>query len=78
LFLQLATFSAEDAYVQCVNIVAETSEYAAAFKPNIAFFEQFGAEGIEALKKVVSEIPPSIPIVLDCKRGDIDTTAIVS
>ena len=51
--------------------------YAAAFKPNSAFFEIFGAEGFSALKKVIDAIPADIPIILDCKRGDIDTTAEV-
>ena len=28
----------------CLNIVEQTAPYAAAFKPNAAFFEVFGAE----------------------------------
>jgi orotidine-5'-phosphate decarboxylase len=30
---------------------------------------------MDALKRVVSSIPCHIPVLLDCKRGDIDTTA---
>lgn len=41
----------------------------------LLFFEFFGSEGFEALKKVIKAIPNDIPIVLDSKRGDIDTTA---
>lgn len=61
----------------CVDIIIQTHEYAAAFKPNIAFFEAFGEDGIKALNKVISCIPTNIPIILDCKRGDIDSTAQV-
>jgi orotidine 5'-phosphate decarboxylase subfamily 2 len=59
----------------CFKIIHETSQYAAAFKPNIAFFECFGAEGFTVLKEVLEAIPKEIPIILDCKRGDIDSTA---
>lgn len=66
----------------CLNLVKQTSRYAAAFKPNAAFFEVFGAEGWTALKQVVEAIGEEshrmgsrIPIVLDAKRGDISSTA---
>ena len=72
---QLPKPSAAAALAFCLEIVAKTHPYAAAFKPNCAFFEAFGAAGIEALLEVVRAIPKDVPIILDCKRGDIDTTA---
>jgi uridine monophosphate synthetase len=66
----------------CLNLVKQTSRYAAAFKPNAAFFEVFGAEGWNALKEVIEAINAEshrlgsrIPIILDAKRGDIASTA---
>ena len=66
----------------CLNLVKQTAPYAAAFKPNAAFFEVFGAEGWRALKEVVSAIHEEskrlgskIPVILDAKRGDIASTA---
>ena len=66
----------------CLNLVKQTSRYAAAFKPNAAFFEVFGAEGWIALKQVIEAINEEsnrlgsrIPIILDAKRGDIASTA---
>jgi uridine monophosphate synthetase len=66
----------------CLNLVKQTSRYAAAFKPNAAFFEVFGAEGWSALKEVVDAIQDEsnrmgsmIPVILDAKRGDIASTA---
>ncbi len=59
----------------CHRIIEATAESAAAFKPNIAFFEAFGAEGISALQDVIQSIPDEIPIILDAKRGDIASTA---
>jgi orotidine-5'-phosphate decarboxylase len=49
--------------------------FAAAVKPNLAFFEAFGADGIAALERLRRSIPPDVPLVADAKRGDIGTTA---
>jgi uridine monophosphate synthetase len=66
----------------CLNLVKQTARYAAAFKPNAAFFEVFGAQGWTALKDVIDAIQEEsdrmgsmIPVVLDAKRGDIASTA---
>lgn len=67
---------ANDAREQCLRVIDATHEYAAAFKPNSAFFEVFGAEGIHALREVIAHVPQAIPVILDAKRGDIaDTSA---
>ncbi|TMW69468.1 hypothetical protein Poli38472_001624 [Pythium oligandrum] len=67
------TAAAAEAF--CLRLIEATHHVAAAYKPNSAFFEAFGAEGITALKKVVKAIPAGIPVLLDAKRGDISTTA---
>ncbi len=66
----------------CLNLVKQTAPYAAAFKPNAAFFEIFGAEGWTALKQVIEAVQHEsnrlgsmIPVILDAKRGDIASTA---
>lgn len=59
----------------CLRLIQETHEVAAAYKPNSAFFEAFGAAGITALDNVIKAIPTGIPVLLDAKRGDISTTA---
>ncbi len=61
----------------CCSIVDETSEYVATFKPNIAFFEAYGGEGFDALKRVIAHIHatvPEVPVIVDAKRGDIGNT----
>lgn len=47
----------------------------AAVKPNLAFFEAFGSQGIAALERLRTRIPPDVPVVVDAKRGDIGSTA---
>ena len=59
----------------CRRIVDATAPFAAAFKPNAAFFEAAGAEGYRALGEVIAAVPDEIPVILDAKRGDIASTA---
>ena len=60
---------------ECFRLIDVTAEFAAAFKPNSAFFECWGAEGITALRDVIAHVPAGIPVILDAKRGDIADTA---
>lgn len=58
-------------------IVQATYDVVCCYKPNIAFYEAWGAEGMLALKKTsdfIREIAPGVPIVGDEKRGDIGNT----
>jgi len=59
------------------NIIDQTFDLVATYKPNSAFYEEKGAQGWEALKKTIDYIrqkDPTIPIILDAKRGDIGNT----
>ncbi|MFM8322055.1 MAG: orotidine-5'-phosphate decarboxylase, partial [Chloroflexota bacterium] len=59
----------------CLRLIEATADTAAAFKPNAAFFERFGAPGWQALQQVIAAVPDGIPVILDAKRGDIASTA---
>jgi uridine monophosphate synthetase len=74
--------TADAALEFCLRLVKETSPYAAAYKPNAAFFEAFGSEGWSALQRVIHAIAEEsqragsvFPVILDAKRGDIASTA---
>jgi uridine monophosphate synthetase len=67
--------SAQAARDFCLRLIEATVDFAAAFKPNAAFFEDLGPEGWQALSEVVAAVPSEIPVVLDAKRGDIASTA---
>lgn len=59
-------------------IVDNTYDLVCAFKPNIAFYEAYGIEGLKSLKKTIDYLKTNykyIPIILDAKRGDIANTA---
>lgn len=60
------------------TIIDATHDLVCVYKPNIAFYEAEGIEGIIQLKKTIDYLKnnyPDIPIVLDAKRGDIGNTA---
>jgi orotidine-5'-phosphate decarboxylase len=59
----------------CEVLLEAAVPYAAAVKPNLAFFEAFGSAGIAALERLRRRIPADVPFVADAKRGDIGTTA---
>lgn len=60
----------------CRDVADATAEYACAFKPQIAHFAALAAE--DALARLIAHLHrahPSIPVILDAKRGDIGSTA---
>ena len=56
-------------------LIEATAPYVACYKPNLAFYEQFGIPGFRALEATLSAIPEGIPVIGDAKRGDIGNTA---
>ena len=56
-------------------LVEAALPYAAAVKPNLAFFEAYGSAGLAALERLRAMVPADVPFVADAKRGDIGTTA---
>lgn len=56
-------------------IVEATLPYAAAFKPNLAFFEAFGADGLRVVERLRAVVPADVPFIVDAKRADIGSTA---
>ncbi len=57
------------------SIIDATSEFAVAYKPNLAFYEQMGSIGWDILQKTFEYIPEGILKIADAKRGDIGNTA---
>ena len=60
------------------RIIDQTADLVCAYKPNIAFYEAAGVEGLRQLKKTINYLKknyPKIPVILDAKRGDVPNTA---
>jgi orotidine-5'-phosphate decarboxylase len=59
----------------CEVLLDAALPYAAAVKPNLAFFEAFGSAGMATLERLRGRVPADVPFVADAKRGDIGSTA---
>jgi orotidine-5'-phosphate decarboxylase len=57
------------------SIINATADLVCAYKPNLAFYEALGIEGLAALHQTMEYIPANIPVIGDAKRGDIGNTA---
>lgn len=59
-------------------IIDATAEFCVAYKPNMAFYESFGAAGWDALERTIAYLKAEYPdqfIIADAKRGDIGNTS---
>ena len=59
------------------TIIEATKDLVCAYKPNIAFYEAHGSEGLSALQETmrgIRHIAPDVPTILDAKRADIGNT----
>ncbi|MCB9034229.1 MAG: orotidine-5'-phosphate decarboxylase [Chitinophagales bacterium] len=56
-------------------IIDATHDLCVAYKPNIAFYESYGAKGWQALATTAQYIPNNLFKIADAKRGDIGNTA---
>ncbi|WP_392531602.1 bifunctional orotidine-5'-phosphate decarboxylase/orotate phosphoribosyltransferase [Nostoc sp. C117] len=57
-------------------IIAETSDFVCAYKPTFGFYEALGIPGLKLLHKTLAAIPSHIPIILDAKHSDLNTSTI--
>ncbi|MDQ6772395.1 MAG: orotidine-5'-phosphate decarboxylase [Candidatus Dormibacteraeota bacterium] len=65
---------ARGALRHCRAVVEATHQEVCCYKPNAAFWEQYGAAGLEALAELRAAIPSRIPVLYDAKRADIGST----
>ncbi len=59
-------------------IIDATAHYSVAYKPNLAFYEAYGVDGILAFEATIDYLKEEYPnhfIIADAKRGDIGNTS---
>jgi orotidine-5'-phosphate decarboxylase len=59
----------------CRLVLDAALPHAAAVKPNLAFFEALGPDGMRLLERLRATIPGDVPLIADAKRADIGSTA---
>jgi orotidine-5'-phosphate decarboxylase len=60
------------------QLIDATAPYCVSFKPNTAFYEAYGLNGISSLEKTIRYIKTNYPehfLIVDAKRGDIGNTS---
>jgi orotidine-5'-phosphate decarboxylase len=60
----------------CQGLIDAVAPYVVAIKPQVAFFEALGADGIGAFEDVCAYARAAgLQVIADCKRGDVGSTA---
>ena len=63
-------------YLDILDAMKSEDVKPAMVKPNIAFYEQYGFDGLKALKSIIPKYQEAgIPVLMDAKRGDIGKTS---
>lgn len=59
-----------------IELIEATAEYAAAVKPQLAYFERYGSYGLRAFEQIVAAARSAgLIVIADGKRNDIGSTA---
>ena len=59
-------------------IIQSTADLVCAYKPTLGFYTALGAAGLELLTKTLAAIPPEIPIILDAKHADLNSSTVMA
>ncbi|MSQ22029.1 MAG: orotidine-5'-phosphate decarboxylase [Dehalococcoidia bacterium] len=73
-----ALMPVEDVFSFNKAIVDVTHDLVCAYKPNLAFYEALGLDGLRALEQTIQHIrkvAPTVILIGDAKRGDVTNTA---
>ncbi|MBH8577680.1 bifunctional orotidine-5'-phosphate decarboxylase/orotate phosphoribosyltransferase [Nostocaceae cyanobacterium CENA369] len=75
-----ACYESEDVITGLWNwlqfIITETVDFVCAYKPTLGFYEALGVPGLELLHQTLAAVPKHIPIILDAKHSDLNTSTI--
>jgi uridine monophosphate synthetase len=56
--------------------IAATANDICAYKPTLGFYQALGTKGAILLDRILAEIPVDIPIILDAKHGDLNSSTV--
>lgn len=57
------------------SIIVETQDVVCAYKPTFGFYQALGTPGLELLKKTLRAIPDHLPVILDAKHSDLNSSS---
>jgi uridine monophosphate synthetase len=66
----------EDLETWLLWVIKSTSDRVCAYKPTLGFYEALGMAGLQLLERILAGIPQSIPVILDAKHSDLNTSTV--
>ena len=60
------------------GIINSTSDLVCAYKPTLGFYTALGAPGLELLVQILEAIPPELPVILDAKHHDLNSSTVLA
>lgn len=57
-------------------LITQTEKYVCAYKLSLGYYQSLGIPGLELLQQTIKTIPSEIPIILDAKHGDLNTSTV--
>ena len=60
------------------HIIETTVDLVCAYKPTLGFYTAFESAGIDLLLKTLAAIPSHIPIILDAKHADLNSSTVMA
>jgi uridine monophosphate synthetase len=58
------------------DIITQTANLVCAYKPTLSFYTALGSQGMVLLEQTLKAIPAHIPVILDAKHSDLNTSTL--
>jgi uridine monophosphate synthetase len=58
--------------------IAHTKDAVCAYKPTLGFYTALGPPGMALLERILRRIPSEIPVILDAKHGDLNSSTLLA
>jgi len=59
-------------------VIEATAEHVCAYKPSLGFYLSLGPVGLELLREVRELVPLTIPLIVDAKHGDLNSSSALA
>lgn len=59
-------------------VIDQTQDWVCAYKPTLGFYQALGASGFSLLETVLRAIPAHLPVILDAKHSDLNTSTAIA
>jgi uridine monophosphate synthetase len=59
-------------------VIEATAPHVCAYKPSLGFYQALGSTGLELLREVRELVPLEIPLIIDAKHGDLNSSSALA